>query len=148
MPSIRDIKFADADGKMTTLNQISNEKILVVNVASACGLTPHYKGMQELANGGKAVVAFPCNQFGRQEPGSIEEICEFASKKYSVTFPIMSKIEVNGENQIPLYAKLTQIEDSEGYTGDIRWNFEKFIIDEDGNVSRFKPATLPSELPL
>lgn len=148
MPSIRDIEFADASGNLTTLNKISEGKILVVNVASACGLTRHYEGMQALADEGHTIVAFPCNQFGGQEPGTIEEICEFASTKYSATFPIMSKVDVNGENQIALYSKLNETEDSEGHSGDIRWNFEKFIVDENGDVTRFKPTTLPSDLPL
>lgn len=148
MANIRDIQFEDSEGNKTSLNQITDEKIVVVNVASACGLTRHYSGLQELADSGHQVVAFPCNQFGGQEPGTIQEICEFASSKYSVTFPIMAKIEVNGDSQIPLYTELNKATDSEGHSGEIRWNFEKFIVDADGNVSRFAPATSPSDLPL
>jgi glutathione peroxidase len=132
--------LAAADGKVT----------LLVNVASKCGLTPQYEQLEGLqktyGDKGFTVVGVPCNQFLGQEPGTSEEIATFCSSTYGVTFPLTEKIEVNGENQHPLYANLTPVADAEGEKGDIRWNFEKFLIGRDGNViARFHPKTAPND---
>ena len=132
--------LAAADGKVT----------LLVNVASKCGLTPQYEQLEGLqktyGDRGFTVVGVPCNQFLGQEPGTSEEIATFCSTTYGVTFPLTEKIEVNGENQHPLYASLTPVADAEGEKGDIRWNFEKFLIGRDGNViARFHPKTSPDD---
>lgn len=132
--------LAAADGKVT----------LLVNVASKCGLTPQYEQLEGLqktyGDRGFTVVGVPCNQFLGQEPGTSEEIATFCSTTYGVTFPLTEKIDVNGENQHPLYAALTPVADTEGEKGDIRWNFEKFLIGRDGNViARFHPKTSPDD---
>jgi glutathione peroxidase len=123
--------------------------VLVVNVASKCGLTPQYEGLEQLqktyADRDFSVVGFPCNQFAGQEPGTAEEIQTFCSTTYGVTFPLFEKIDVNGENQSPIYATLNQTADAEGYSGDIRWNFEKFLIGPDGSVQRFAPKVTPED---
>jgi len=121
---------------------------LVVNVASQCGLTPQYEGLERLqqrfAGQGFTVLGVPCNQFGGQEPGSSEQIAEFCSTTYGVSFPLTEKVEVNGSGRHPLYAELVDVPDAQGYTGDIRWNFEKFLIDPAGQVvARFDPRTEP-----
>jgi glutathione peroxidase len=121
---------------------------LVVNVASRCGLTPQYEGLERLqarfAGRGFTVLGVPCNQFGGQEPGSAEQIAEFCSTTYGVSFPLTEKVEVNGEGRHPLYEELVEVPDAQGYTGDIRWNFEKFLIDPSGRVAaRFDPRTEP-----
>jgi glutathione peroxidase len=122
---------------------------LVVNVASKCGLTPQYNGLERLqekyAGRGFTVLGVPCNQFGGQEPGTAEEIAEFCSATYGVSFPLTEKVEVNGENRHPLYAELVDVPDADGYTGDIRWNFEKFLVGPDGTVVRFGPRTEPED---
>ena len=150
MSNVLDIEFNTMEGETTTLRQLGGSKWLVVNVASACGATPQYAGLQTIyeSNEELTVVGFPCNQFGRQEPGTHEEICEFTSTKYQVTFPLMAKIDVNGEQQIPLYSKLCKVEDSTGHSGEIRWNFEKFLIDHDGNIQRYSTRVLPSDIAL
>jgi len=122
--------------------------MLVVNVASQCGLTPQYAGLQRLhdrfAERGFTVVGFPCNQFGEQEPGTAEEIGQFCSVNYGVTFPMFAKIDVNGPGRHALYSELTQAADAEGKAGDIQWNFEKFLLAADGKVlARFRPLTEP-----
>ena len=122
--------------------------LLVVNVASKCGLTPQYTALEKLheqfAARGFAVVGFPCNQFGGQEPGTAEEIAEFCSASYGVTFPMFEKIEVNGPGRHPIYASLTKTPDANGVAGDIQWNFEKFLVSQDGTVAgRFRPRTTP-----
>ena len=126
--------------------------ILVVNVASECGFTGQYDGLQSLyekhQNDGLVIVGVPSNQFGGQEPGTHAEICDFTSSKYNVSFPLMAKGDVNGPSRMALYEALCTTANADGRTGDIRWNFEKFIVDADGNVSRFAPATSPSDLPL
>ena len=136
-------------GEATTLAAFDGKAILAVNVASKCGLTPQYTGLEALqasyANRGFTVVGFPCNQFGAQEPGSAEEIETFCSTTYGVTFPMMEKIDVNGETRHPIYQALTQVADTEGASGDIRWNFEKFLIAPDGTVSRFSPMVTPED---
>ena len=150
MTHLLDEPFTAMDGTTTTLRELGGQRWLVVNVASACGLTPHYAGLQALheQHDDLTVVGFPCNQFGGQEPGTHEEICEFTTQRFNVTFPLMAKIDVNGEAQAPLYTRLCAAADESGHSGDIRWNFEKFIVDGEGNVTRFRPQTLPDALPL
>ncbi len=136
------------DGSPAALLDHAGKALLVVNVASQCGLTPQYRTLEELqktyADRGFSVLGFPCNQFMGQEPGTASEIAEFCSTTYGVTFPMFSKIEVNGENRHPLYEELTAHPDAEGYTGDIRWNFEKFLISPAGEVvARFAPQVEP-----
>ena len=150
MASILDVEFKDMHDHILTLRSLGTEdtnKWLVVNVASACGLTKHYIGLQKVSEkDGVTVVGFPCNQFGSQEPGTHEEICDFTSDKFGVTFSLMAKIEVNGDNQAELFQQLTAVSDLDGYTGPIRWNFEKFIIDLEGKISRYAPQTLAEEI--
>ena len=150
MASILDVEFRDMDKNTQTLRSLGTEdtkKWLVVNVASACGLTKHYIGLQKVSRKDSVtVVGFPCNQFGSQEPGTHEEICDFTSDKYGVTFPLMSKVEVNGDNQAELFEHLTAVADLDDYAGPIRWNFEKFIIDLNGEISRYSPQTLAEEI--
>jgi len=138
------------DGKPATLEDFDGKALLLVNVASECGLTPQYTALEALQDkygkDGFTVVGFPCNQFGGQEPGSAEQIQEFCTTKYGVTFPMMTKIEVNGKAQHPLYARLTALADASGYTGDIRWNFEKFVVTADrAEITRFSPKTVPED---
>ena len=147
--TLKDIALTTLDGKPTTLAELSDGATLVVNVASKCGLTPQYTALEKLAKdyGGRGltVVGVPCNQFMGQEPGTAEEIQEFCSTTYGVTFPLFEKIDVNGENQNPIYAELNKVADAEGYSGDIRWNFEKFLIAPDGSVQRFAPQVTPED---
>ena len=147
-PSIYDVPIADLNGKPMDLAQFRGVATLVVNVASRCGLTPQYAVLEEVharyADRGFSVLGVPCNQFGGQEPGTAEEIAEFCSATYGVTFPMTEKIEVNGAGRHPLYQALAGRPDDEGYTGDIRWNFEKFLIGPDGTIdARFAPQTRP-----
>jgi glutathione peroxidase len=140
--------IATLDGAPDLLSSVTGKAALFVNVASKCGLTPQYEGLEQLQRDyegrGFTVVGFPCNQFLGQEPGSPEEIAEFCSTTYGVTFPLSEKIEVNGDGRHPLYAELTEAADGEGHTGDIRWNFEKFLIGPDGTVvARFAPQVVP-----
>ena len=123
---------------------------LLVNVASKCGLTPQYNGLEELqekyGHRGLTVVGLPCNQFGGQEPGSSEEIAEFCSATYGVTFPMSEKVEVNGEQRHEVYRALVETPDEKGEAGDVRWNFEKFLVDADGTVvARFGPVVEPQD---
>ena len=146
--SVYDTKIAGLNGENDLLNSINGAVTLVVNVASKCGLTPQYTALEalqkEFAAQGFNVLGVPCNQFGAQEPGSASEIETFCSTQYGVTFPMSEKVEVNGEGRHALYQALTQVADDEGYSGDIRWNFEKFLVSRDGAiVSRFKPQTTP-----
>ncbi|MEC7508518.1 MAG: glutathione peroxidase [Candidatus Thermoplasmatota archaeon] len=145
-----DIPFTTMDGTTTTLRELGGRRWLVVNVASACGATPQYAGLQALheAHDDLTVVGFPCNQFGGQEPGTHAEICDFTSSKYNVSFPLMAKADVNGPSRMALYEALCTTADADGRTGDIRWNFEKFIVDEDGAVQRFSSGTKPDALGL
>ncbi|MFJ4977560.1 glutathione peroxidase [Streptomyces coeruleorubidus] len=143
-----DVEIAALQGGSADLSQYAGKAVLVVNVASKCGLTPQYNGLEKLheryAERGFTVLGVPCNQFLGQEPGSAEEIAEFCSATYGVTFPMTEKVEVNGENRHPLYDRLTGFADAEGHSGDIRWNFEKFLIGRDGRVvARFSPQTEP-----
>ncbi|AUS35155.1 glutathione peroxidase [Prescottella equi] len=145
---VQNIAINTLGGVPTSLGEYDGRAVLVVNVASKCGLTPQYSALEKLASEyadrGLTVIGIPCNQFMGQEPGTAEEIETFCSTTYGVTFPLLEKIEVNGENQHPLYAELTKAADAEGAAGDIQWNFEKFLIGPDGTVvNRFRPRTEP-----
>jgi glutathione peroxidase len=146
--NVHDIPLRTLFGESASLGDLGRQTLLIVNVASKCGLTPQYGKLEELqrtyGERGFSVVGFPCNQFGGQEPGSAEEIEEFCSTTYGVTFPLFEKIEVNGPGRHPLYAELTAVADADGAAGDIQWNFEKFVVAPDGSVvSRFRPGTQP-----
>jgi glutathione peroxidase len=144
--SVFDVEIASLSGIAGELDRHRGRPALIVNVASQCGLTPQYAGLERLAQAypGLTVIGVPCNQFGGQEPGTAEEIAEFCSATYGVTFPLTEKIEVNGDGRHPLYQLLTPTADAEGHTGDIRWNFEKFLVDADGAVvARFSPMVQP-----
>jgi glutathione peroxidase len=148
--SIHDIPLRTLAGDPGSLGDFAGSTLLVVNVASKCGLTPQYTGLERLhqrfADRGFAVVGFPCNQFGGQEPGTHEEIQEFCSTTYGVTFPMFAKIDVNGDDRHPVYAELTATADAEGEAGDVQWNFEKFLVDRQGSVvARFRPRTDPED---
>jgi glutathione peroxidase len=148
--AIYDADVAALDGSPVELGDYQGKALLIVNVASQCGLTPQYAGLQELheqyADRGFAVLGFPCNQFGAQEPGTSDEIATFCETNYSVTFPLFSKIEVNGEGRHVLYDELTAHADDEGEAGDIQWNFEKFLVSQHGEVvRRFRPMTTPED---
>jgi glutathione peroxidase len=147
--SLNEIPLKTLHGEPTSLAEHAGKALLVVNVASKCGLTPQYTGLEAMhekyKDRGFSVIGVPCNQFGGQEPGSADEIEEFCSTTYGVTFPIMEKVDVNGENQHPLYAELTQVADAEGKAGDVVWNFEKFLIAPDGAVTRFRPLVAPED---
>ena len=145
---IQDIALTTLDGKPTSLADFADRAVLVVNVASRCGLTPQYSGLEKLARDygdrGLTVIGVPCNQFMGQEPGTAEEIQAFCSTTYGVTFPLLEKTEVNGAARHPLYAELTKTPDAEGAAGDIQWNFEKFLLAPGGAiVNRFRPRTEP-----
>ncbi|MEU5261302.1 glutathione peroxidase [Amycolatopsis sp. NPDC021455] len=147
---IHEIPVKTLDGQDSSLGSLAGQALLVVNVASKCGLTPQYSGLERLQErfGGQgfSVVGFPCNQFAGQEPGSAEEIQTFCSTTYGVTFPLFEKIDVNGEDRHPLYAELTKTADAEGAAGDVQWNFEKFLVGADGEVlARFRPRTEPED---
>ncbi|MFJ8363180.1 glutathione peroxidase [Streptomyces sp. NPDC093984] len=146
--SVLDVEIGGLQGGSADLSQYAGKAVLVVNVASKCGLTPQYAGLERLqeryAPLGFTVLGVPCNQFLGQEPGTAGEIAEFCSATYGVTFPMTEKIEVNGEGRHPLYERLVGHADAEGHSGDIRWNFEKFLIGKDGKVvARFSPQTEP-----
>lgn len=135
-------------GDAADLHDHQEKVALVVNVASQCGLTPQYEGLERLqqqyGDKGFTVLGFPCNQFGAQEPGTSEEIATFCSTNYGVSFPMFEKVEVNGPDRHPIYAELTQVADAEGDAGDIQWNFEKFLVAPGGEVvARFRPGTEP-----
>jgi len=146
--SVHDIDLETLAGNLAKLGEYAGSAILIVNVASECGLTPQYTGLQRLqdrfADRGFTVAGFPCNQFGEQEPGNAEQIGQFCSVNYGVTFPMFAKIDVNGHDRHPLYAELTQVVDADGMAGDIQWNFEKFLVGPDGKVlARFRPLIEP-----
>jgi len=148
--SVTDVSIAPLQGPAGNLAPRPGVATLVVNVASRCGLTPQYEGLERLqeryAGRGFTVLGVPCNQFAGQEPGSAEQIAEFCSTTYGVSFPLTEKVDVNGTGRHPLYAELVDVPDSEGYTGDIRWNFEKFLIGPAGDVvARFDPRTEPED---
>jgi glutathione peroxidase len=146
--AIYDIPINTLGGDAASLGEHKGKALLIVNVASKCGLTPQYTGLEELhekyGDRGFAVLGFPCNQFGAQEPGSSDEIATFCSTTYGVTFPMYEKVEVNGDDRHAIYDELTKTADGEGYTGDIRWNFEKFLVAPSGEiVARFSPIVTP-----
>ena len=148
--TLYDIPVTTIDGRETTLAEWAGHVLLIVNVASECGLTGQYRALQELqeefAMRGFFVLGFPCNQFAGQEPGTEEQIAEFCDANYGVTFPLFAKIDVSGESAHPLYRRLTQVADADGEAGDVAWNFEKFVIDDSGEiVGRFRPRTEPDD---
>jgi glutathione peroxidase len=148
--SIYDVTINALDGGPADLHDYDDMAVLVVNVASQCGLTPQYTGLEQLheqyADRGFSVLGVPCNQFGGQEPGTAEDIATFCSTSYGVTFPMTEKVEVNGDGRHPLYRQLVDVPDSaDGHTGDIRWNFEKFLLAPGGEVvARFNPMVEPT----
>lgn len=148
--TLHEFEVKTIDGKAQKLGDFAGKVLLVVNVASKCGLTPHYKGLQALyeerKDNGFAVLGFPCNQFGAQEPGSDAEVKSFCTSKYDVDFPLFSKIDVNGAARAPLYAWLTAEATTPDGPGDIAWNFAKFVVGKDGRVvARFNPRVEPSD---
>ncbi|HEV7888339.1 MAG TPA: glutathione peroxidase [Acidimicrobiales bacterium] len=145
-----DIPVKTLHGDDTTLREHEGKALLLVNVASKCGLTPQYTQLEQLqkdyGDKGFSVLGFPCNQFGAQEPGTADEIETFCSTTYGVSFPLYEKLDVNGEGRHPIYARLTETADDEGHDGDIRWNFEKFLVSPEGQiVARFNPMTAPDD---
>jgi len=148
--ALYDIPLTKLDGTPASLGDLSGKTLLVVNVASKCGLTPQYTALEQLherfADRGFAVVGFPSNQFGGQEPGSAGEIAEFCSATYGVTFPMFEKVDVNGASRHPVYTELTALADADGEAGDIQWNFEKFLVSPEGKpIARFRPRTVPDD---
>jgi glutathione peroxidase len=150
MTTMWDAALHTLQGAPTRLADFQGKALLLVNVASRCGLTPQYTALEKLheklAPRGFSVIGFPCNQFGAQEPGTPEQIQAFCSTTYGVTFPLTEKIEVNGAGRHPIYQQLTQVADAAGHKGDIRWNFEKFVVSADGTkITRFDPRTAPDD---
>ena len=148
--TIYDVDIGALGGGSAELDRYRGNAMLVVNVASRCGLTPQYAGLQALhetyAGRGLVVLGVPCNQFAGQEPGDAGEIAEFCDATYGVTFPLTEKVDVNGPHRHPLYEQLTTVADGDGHTGDVRWNFEKFLVAPDGTVAgRFPPQTDPQD---
>jgi glutathione peroxidase len=146
--TIYEIPIRTLAGEPASLADEKGKALLLVNVASKCGLTPQYEGLERLqkryADRGFSVLGFPCNQFMGQEPGTPEEIATFCSTTYGVTFPLFEKIDVNGQGRHALYAELTEVPDAEGNAGDVQWNFEKFLVSRTGDViARFRPVTGP-----
>jgi glutathione peroxidase len=148
--SLNTIALTTLDGQPTSLDDYADRAVLIVNVASKCGLTPQYSALEQLARDyrdrGLTVIGVPCNQFMGQEPGTAEEIQSFCSSEYEVTFPLLAKSEVNGPDRHPLFAELTKTADADGEAGDVQWNFEKFLIAPGGTVvNRFRPRTAPDD---
>jgi glutathione peroxidase len=148
MAGLHDFKARTIDGEERSLGEYAGKVALVVNVASQCGLTPHYAGLEELFRNfkdrGLVVLGFPCNQFGSQEPGTETEIKTFCETRFGVTFPMFAKIDVNGGTRHPLYEFLTAQQTTPDGPGDIQWNFAKFLVDRSGRVAaRFAPSTAP-----
>ena len=148
MASLHDFTHETLDGKTRPLADFKGKAVLVVNVASRCGLTPQYAGLQKLQETygarGFSVLGFPCNQFMGQEPGSEAQIAEFCTKNYGVTFPMFAKLEVNGAGRAPLFAWLTQEKTAPDGPGDVAWNFAKFVVGKDGKlIARFNPRVAP-----
>ena len=148
--SVYDFEVNTLTGQPGSLGDLSGKTLLIVNVASKCGLTPQYEGLERLherfAERGFSVVGFHCNQFGGQEPGTAEEIGVFCSATYGVKFPMFEKIDVNGARRHPIYTELTAVLDADGQAGDIQWNFEKFLVGPDGKIlGRFRPRTDPED---
>ncbi|QHC65783.1 glutathione peroxidase [Rathayibacter sp. VKM Ac-2759] len=143
---IYDVPVETADGTLTTLSEYRDDLLLIVNVASRCGLTPQYGELQELSTRyeGLSIVGFPCNQFKGQEPGTNEEIQAFCSATYGVDFPVLAKTEVNGAGRHPLYSVLTEAADAAGEAGDVQWNFEKFLVRDGRVVARVRPRESPA----
>jgi len=147
--SVYDVPLKSLDGEPGVLAEQKGKVALLVNVASFCGLTPQYEGLEALYERfgalGFSVVGIPCNQFGAQEPGTADEIKTFCSTSYGVQFPLTEKVDVNGDSRHPLYQQLTATADGEGHAGDIRWNFEKFLVSREGDViARFSPLVEPA----
>jgi glutathione peroxidase len=147
--SIYEHKLNALDGSPLDLHAFEGKALLIVNVASKCGLTPQYTGLEKLhedySERGFSVLGIPCNQFLEQEPGSAEEIATFCSTTYGVTFPMAEKVEVNGDGRHALYDELTAIADAEGKDGDVAWNFEKFLVSPQGTITRFRPMVEPQD---
>lgn len=148
--SIYDVPLNTLQGEPTSLADYKGKAVLVVNVASKCGLTPQYTGLEQLqktyGDRGFSVLGFPCNQFRGQEPGTAEEIAEFCSTTYGVSFPLFEKLDVNGDSRHPLYSILTEKADAEGTAGDVLWNFEKFLVSPEGEVlERIRPMVTPED---
>lgn len=148
--SIHGIEMARLDGKPERLSDYAGKVVLAVNVASKCGNTPQYAGLQSLfdkySDQGFTVLGFPCNQFFGQEPGTAEQIQEFCTLNYGVTFPLFAKLDVKGDHQHPLYEILSETPDDAGKAGNVTWNFEKFLVGRDGRVvRRFRPKVLPED---
>jgi glutathione peroxidase len=137
---LHDVPLTTIDGSTAHLSDYAGKTVLIVNVASKCGYTRQYEGLEKLyeqyVDRGFAVLGFPCNQFGGQEPGTAQEIQEFCSKTWGVTFPLFEKVDVNGADRHPLFAALNETADSEGTAGDVKWNFEKFLVLRNGTVAR------------
>lgn len=150
VPPALDFTMKSLDGKDVELSSYQGKVVMVVNVASQCGLTPQYEQLQSLhekyKDKGLAIIGFPCNQFGKQEPGSADEIRDFCTKNYGVSFDMFAKVDVNGNEACPLYKHLTSLDTKPKGEGDITWNFEKFLIDRNGKVvARFAPRTKPDD---
>src|SRR5215831_10620772 len=148
--TVFDVDIDSLSGGPANLGQYRGKALLIVNVASKCGLTPQYAGLQKLydtyADRGLTILGVPCNQFAGQEPGTADEIAEFCSTTYGVSFPLTEKVDVNGPDRHPLYQQLTEQPDAEGKAGDIQWNFEKFLVSPDGSqVRRFRPLVTPDD---
>ncbi len=148
--ALYDIPIHNLQGSDGSLGDYAGKTLLLVNVASKCGLTPQYEGLERLqktyGDRGFSVIGFPCNQFLGQEPGTAEEIAQFCSTTYGVTFPLMEKIDVNGEDRHPIFVELTEKADAEGNAGDITWNFEKFLVSPKGDVvARYRPQVEPED---
>jgi glutathione peroxidase len=145
--TLHDVPLTTIDGSDANLDDYAGKTLLIVNVASKCGFTRQYEGLEKLyeqyADRGFAVLGFPCNQFGGQEPGTAEEIREFCSLNWGVTFPLFEKVDVKGADRHPLYAALSETPDADGTAGDVKWNFEKFLVTRDGDVARFRPKVDP-----
>lgn len=150
MKTLHDYKVKDINGKEFDFSTLKGKKVLIVNVASECGLTPQYENLEKLYKqfGGEkfVIIGFPCNDFGAQEPGSNEEIVAFCSKNYGVTFPLMDKISVNGDDKAPIYQWLTEKKNNGVEDTQVSWNFQKYLIDENGNyVKMLSPKVLPDD---
>jgi glutathione peroxidase len=148
--SIYEVELPRLNGRSERLSSYTGDVVLAVNVASRCGFTPQYAGLQSLherySERGFTVLGFPCNQFFRQEPGSAEEIEQFCSVNFGVTFPLFAKLDVKGPDQHPLYAILTELPDDAGKAGNVAWNFEKFLVDREGHaVRRFRSKVTPED---
>lgn len=147
--SLNDIPLTTIDGRETTLTEWAGKTILIVNVASKCGLTPQYEQLEALqkkySDRGFTVLGFPCNQFMFQEPGNNEQIAEYCSTTWGVTFPMFDKVHVNSPGRHPLYRELVKTKDSAGMAGPVMWNFEKFLILPNGTIHRFRPNMKPDD---